>query len=42
MTIEDFRWEYNHFRPHSSISDLTPKELIKLYENTPENLTSDV
>jgi putative transposase len=40
--IEDFRWEYNHFRPHSSINDLTPKEFIILHENTPETLVSVV
>jgi len=40
--IEDFRWEYNHFRPHSSINDLTPKEFIILHENTPETLISVV
>jgi putative transposase len=28
--IEDFRWEYNHFRPYSSINDLTPKEFVIL------------
>jgi putative transposase len=40
--IEDFRWEYNHFRPHSSINDLTLKEFIILDENTPETLISVV
>lgn len=40
--IEDFRWEYNHFRPHSSINDLTPKEFIILHENAPETLVSVV
>lgn len=36
--IEDWRWEYNHFRPHSSIGDISPKEFITLHENTPETL----
>ncbi len=40
--IEDFRWEYNHFRPHSSINDFTPKEFIILDENTRETLISVV
>ena len=40
--IEDFRWEYNHFRLHNSINDLTRKELIERHENTPETLTSIV
>ncbi|WP_374759748.1 integrase core domain-containing protein [Dyadobacter chenwenxiniae] len=25
--IEDFRWEYNHVRPHRALNDLTPKEI---------------
>jgi putative transposase len=28
--IEDWRWEYNHFRPHSSLDDFSPQEFIKL------------
>ena len=38
----EYVWEYNHFRPHSSINDLTPKEFIILHENIPETLTSVV
>ena len=34
--IEDWKWEYNHFRPHSALDDLSPQEFIKLHENTPE------
>lgn len=39
--IEDWRWEYNHFRPHSALGDLSPQEFIKLHENTPPNSTYD-
>jgi putative transposase len=27
--IEDWRKEYNEFRPHSSLGDLTPREFAK-------------
>jgi putative transposase len=40
--IEDFRWEYNHFRPHSALNDLTPKEFVNLHQETPETLFSTV
>lgn len=40
--IEDFRWEYNHFRPHSALNDLTPKEFVNLHQETPETLLSTV
>ena len=40
--IEDFRWEYNHFRPHSTLNDLTPKEFVNLHHETPETLLSTV
>jgi putative transposase len=36
--IENYRWEYNHYRPHSSLNDLTPKEFIKLQQEKPETL----
>jgi putative transposase len=36
--IEQYRWEYNHFRPHSSLNDLTPKEFVNLPLTTPETL----
>ena len=35
--IENFRWEYNHYRPHSSLNDLTPKEFVNLQIKSPEN-----
>ena len=34
MTIEDWRVEYNDFRPHSSLEDLTPNEFIRQYETS--------
>ena len=40
--IEDFRWEYNHFRPHSTLNDLTPKEFVNLHHETPKTLLSTV
>ena len=38
--IENYKWEYNHFRPHSSINNLTPKEFVILHQNNPESLLS--
>jgi putative transposase len=38
VKIEDFRWEYNHFRPHSTLNDLTPEEFVNLHLETPETL----
>ena len=33
--IEDWRQEYNHVRPHSSLDNLTPKEYaLKLSNNS--------
>lgn len=40
--IENYRWEYNHFRPHSSLNDLTPKEFINLQQTHPETLLQTV
>lgn len=40
--IEDFRWEYNHFRPHSALNDLTTKEFINLHQEIPETLIQTV
>lgn len=40
--IENYRWEYNHFRPHSSLNDLTPKEFINLHQICPETLIQTV
>ena len=34
--IENFRWEYNHNRPHSALNDLTPKEFVNLQLTKPE------
>jgi len=36
--IELWREEYNGFRPHSSLSDLTPNEVHEEYQNSPEPL----
>ena len=35
--IEQWKWDYNHFRPHSSLDDYAPQEFIKLHEEMPEN-----
>lgn len=40
--IEEYRWEYNHYRPHSSLNDLTPKEFINLQQTNPETLLKAV
>ncbi|MFN7539180.1 MAG: IS3 family transposase [Bacteroidota bacterium] len=32
--IEDWRHEYNHFRPHSSLNNLTPMEYIEICQST--------
>lgn len=39
MKIESWRMEYNHFRPHSSLNDMTPMEFIDHYliENNKSN-----
>ena len=34
MRIEEWRIEYNSYRPHSSINDLTPDEFAKRYSET--------
>ena len=39
--IETCRWEYNHFRPHRSLSDLSPNKFINLHVNNPKNSISD-
>jgi putative transposase len=38
--IEAWRWEYNHLRPHSSLNDYTPAEVIEM-SLKPENLILD-
>ncbi len=35
--IELWRVEYNCFRPHSSLSGMTPEEVVKKYQTMPEN-----
>jgi transposase InsO family protein len=32
--IEQWRWEYNTFRPHSSLNDLTPEEVFNEHDKT--------
>ncbi|PTS94263.1 hypothetical protein DBR11_23820 [Pedobacter sp. HMWF019] len=32
--IENVRWEYHHYTPHSSLNDLTPKEFVNLQFKT--------
>jgi putative transposase len=34
--INDWVEEYNHFRPHSSLEDLTPAEVVKRHQNRKE------
>jgi hypothetical protein len=36
-TIEDWRKEYNTFRPHGSLSGLTPEEFRKAWKNKKNN-----
>ena len=36
--INAWREEYNHFRPHSSLNDMTPNEVVKRYQKSPKNL----
>ena len=36
--IEAWRTEYNHFRPHSSLGDLTPNEYLQQHQITPDSL----
>ncbi|QJB30703.1 IS3 family transposase [Chitinophaga oryzae] len=31
--IEHWRWEYNNFRPHSSLNNLTPNEVVERHKN---------
>jgi putative transposase len=37
--IETWRQEYNSFRPHSSLNNMTPDQVIELYQNQSEVYT---
>gem|GEM_PF-1671263 len=39
--IENFRWEYSHYRPHSPLDDLTSKGFVNLQLTIPETSTFD-
>lgn len=34
--IEHWRQEYNHFRPHSSLNNLTPSEFVRSHQKGPD------
>ena len=34
--IEHWRQEYNHFRPHSSLNNLTPAEFARSHQKGPD------
>ncbi|WP_416366732.1 hypothetical protein [Sphingobacterium siyangense] len=34
--MENFQREYNHYRPHSTLDGLTPKEFVNLKFTKPE------
>ena len=36
--IQSFREEYNHFRPHSALGNLTPVEALSRHHRSPETL----
>jgi putative transposase len=36
--IDAWKEEYNHFRPHSSLNDMTPNEVVKRYQKSQKNL----
>ena len=40
--IKNWRIEYNSFRQHSSINDLTPEEMINKYKKVPKSLIQSV
>ena len=35
--ISTWREEYNSFRPHSSLNDLTPNEVVEMYQKSPKS-----
>ena len=35
--IDAWREEYNSFRPHSSLNDLTPNEVVEMYQKSPKS-----
>ncbi len=35
--IDAWREEYNNFRPHSSLNDLTPNQVIEMYKKSPKS-----
>jgi putative transposase len=37
--IDQWKWDYNHLRPHSALGDLSPEEYIQTHQLTPENST---
>jgi putative transposase len=37
--IDQWKWDYNHLRPHSALGDLSPEEYIQTHQHTPENST---
>jgi putative transposase len=42
MKINSWKEDYNFFRPHSSLDDLTPEEFINLHSYTPEFSSSNM
>jgi putative transposase len=41
--IETWRQDYNHFRPHSSLNNMTPFEYAVLHQNnSPNNFSNGV
>ena len=40
--IEEWRMEYNCFRPHSSLDGMTPDEVVEMYQMKPEISTLQV
>ncbi|MCH8029352.1 MAG: transposase [Candidatus Dadabacteria bacterium] len=34
--METWRRDYNEFRPHSALDNMTPKEFVQKHQKTPE------